>query len=202
MGRTARGIVAVAVAAAVAVAGCSGDDAPADGNASVITDPVDTSETTSSSTTTQATTTTEDPNEAVKREVEEAYLAYWDAVPEFFGQPNPQNPLIERHTAEAVFDATHDGITELLLDGQSIHRPENEDHFIATVLDVDPMVGRAGVSACIVDGLQIIDNATGEVINGDVITKLVRAELVLVGETWKVAQSRLIERIPGVHSCE
>lgn len=199
MGITGRRVATVAVAMCLVVptAACSGDD---DDSTTVITDPVQTTETTEAST--SSTTAAEDPDAAVKAEVEAAYLAYWDAVPQFFNPPDPEHPLIELHTAEAVREATLSGISQLILDGESIRRPDNEDHFIVTILDVDPMVGRAGVRACIVDGLQVVKTDSGQVINGNVVTKTVQAEVVRDGSRWKVAQSRLVESADGVHECE
>lgn len=197
MGNTGRRVAAVALTAVLVVSSaCSGDD---DDSTTVITDPVETTESTTTSTS-STTSTTIDPDAEVKAEVEAAYLAYWDAVLEIFAEPNPGNPLIERHTTGAVRRVTLEAVAEDALEGRVVQPPEDPDDYTQTVLEVEVHGSSATVRACAIDGALVIDRATNEVLDDDLVTLLLTATLANEG-TWKVETSQVEDRREGRWDC-
>ena len=60
---------------------------------------------------------------------------------------------------------------------------------------------RAVVQECVVSDGVVVRRDTGEVVNDEVNTHNVQAELTRVDGVWKVSSARLLQRFEGVAGC-
>jgi hypothetical protein len=85
--------------------------------------------------------------------------------------------------------------------GQRARYPEqsvNKVEPISVVMDGD----RAVVAACSIDDAVIYEVDTGNVVNADVSTALVRYLLLRIDETWKVSEYEITSRKNGASTCD
>ncbi len=193
-----RRAVGMAVAAVALVAtGCGDDDA--------VTSPVtvpDTRGETPTSTTSTTAAAQEDGDAEVIGQIEAAYFAQWDAFVEILGDPDPANPLIDQHFAGAAKETLLDSIARFLANGQVARRPEDPSLFVPRVESVElQSEERAELIECLVDGLQLVDRETGEVVNDTVSYLRVRNEFQLLDDMWKVVDTEIIDRLEGASEC-
>jgi FlaG/FlaF family flagellin (archaellin) len=171
--------VAVALAAALlALTTCSNDD--------------DNDETTDPSETTSTTTSIED-------EVEAAYLAYREMVTRLLEAPDPEDPEISQRSDGENREFLVDRLGTLRTAGQALRFGELHQYSVQAVA-VDGQ--QATVDDCTVDDASTVVVATGEVVSQGTTTELLRAELVLDSESWKVRTIESVERWAGVATCE
>src|SRR5262245_9207403 len=152
---------------------------------------------TASSTTAGPTTMTADPRD----EVEEAYLAYWDAYLKASMDPvDPHLPELQDRMTGDQKRATTRNLENMRATGQAVSRPVGARHMHA-VVDVR-VQGRQGlVHGCSVDDLITYEVATGRPIDDSVATKQYEASLVLERGAWKVALVMETHRTDGVEPC-
>ncbi len=200
--------VAACIAAALLLAGTScGDDGEAS-PASTTTTEVSTSSTESTTSTTSETTTaagastaTTAPGTSVEQEVIDRYIGYWNARFEAnSGTPDPNDPALREYATgeqlETVVAETQSNLDE----GLAFQRPA-EPHDIQRVTVVEIEGDRAVVQECVVaDGI-VVRRDTGEVVNDEVNTHNVQAEMTRVDGVWKVSAARLLQRFEGVAGC-
>lgn len=171
------------LALALVVGACGGDD----DDTSNVTVPADTSTTESTTTTEPATTsTTEDPAAAV----EAAFFAQWDAFVAILGNPDPANPLIDRHFTGEARESLLDSISDFLQEGKRAQRPADPAHFSPAVLEVVVEGETAVLFECTVDGIVVVDAESGEVLNDEVSTYALRNEFRFEGGAWKLSATR------------
>ncbi len=182
--------VTLLVLTATALA-CSGGGDDATGTTST-TSP----ETTSSTASASSTTSVAD----AEAQVQSRYLAYWDMYLRVNDPPAPNDPAITDLTTGPALPALLDIINANASQGLVFRAPANSvsaHHVEVTSVDGST----AELTDCGVDDSQVVRAATGEVVNGDVVTKLIDATLVLEGGVWKVSDYIFKQRWEGVAGC-
>ena len=199
---------AVCAAAALLLAGAScGDDGEASPASTTTTD-ASTSTTRSTTSTTGQTTTsagastaTTAPGTSAEQEVIDRYIGYWNARFEAnSGTPDPNDPALREYATgeqlETVVAETQSNLDE----GLAFQRAA-EPHNIQRVTVVEIEGDRAVVQECVVADGVVVRRDTGEVVNDQVNTHNVQAEMTRVGGVWKVSAARLLQRFEGVAGC-
>lgn len=200
--------VAACIAAALLLAATScGDDGEAS-PASTTTTEASTSSTESTTSTTSETTTaagastaTTAPGTSAEQEVIDRYIGYWNARFEAnSGTPDPNDPALREYATgdqlETVIAETQSNLDQ----GLAFQRAA-EPHNIQRVTVVEIEGDHAVVQECVVaDGI-VVRRDTGEVVNDEVNTHNVQAEMTRVDGVWKVSAARLLQRFEGVAGC-
>ena len=136
----------------------------------------------------------------VNADVTKAYLAYWDMYFRVNDPPNPDDPQITELTTGPALPALLDIIHTNASQGLVFRLPANGvGKHTVKVLSVDGTT--ATLQDCSVDDGQVIRASSGEVVNGDVVTKLINATLTNDSGQWKVSQYDFVQRTPGVAEC-
>ena len=200
--------MAACIAAALLVAGTScGDDGEAS-PASTTTTEASTSSTESTNSTTSETTTavgastaTTAPGTSAEQEVIDRYIGYWNARFEAnSGTPDPSDPALREYATgeqlETVIAETQSNLDE----GLAFQRAA-EPHNIQRVTVVEIEGDHAVVQECVVADGVVVRRDTGEVVNDEVNTHNVQAEMTRVDGVWKVSAARLLQRFEGVAGC-
>ena len=199
---------AVCPAAALLLAGAScGDDGEASPASTTTTD-ASTSTTRSTTSTTSettasagASTATTAPGTSAEQEVIDRYIGYWNARFEAnSGTPDPNDPALREYATgeqlETVVAETQSNLDE----GLAFQRAA-EPHNIQRVTVVEIEGDRAVVQECVVADGVVVRRDTGEVVNDQVNTHNVQAEMTRVDGVWKVSAARLLQRFEGVAGC-
>ena len=177
--------------------GCGADTATTDptsttGTTPVATDPPQTSASTSS------TTTAPTGDEA---EVRAVIDRYWPAFLAATMDPDPENPelkaILQSDAAIRILGA----IEDLRNNGQRVVQPDPSvfAHEITSVTFDGP--DRAVVKECVIDDLQIVVTATGQIVNGAVTTSEYTSTVVRDEGVWRISTSEQTTRLEGVHDC-
>jgi hypothetical protein len=173
--------LAATVALALSAATCSDDEDAADNPTSTTTPP-------------DSTTTTI----SVEEEVEAAYLAFWDMFVRVAQAPNPDDQEIGQRASGETQGNLVDGFTTQ----QSLNRTsEFGPEYRHEVLHVDVQGDTAVVEDCAVDDSRIVDAATGETVEEDVVTELLSATLIRQGDAWLVNNSTRLDSWVGAVGC-
>ena len=182
-----RGIGRIAVMGLVLLAACSGGGG---GSAA--------STTTSSATTstTLATTTTTSPEEAVKA----AYLAYWKMIDRVSVNPDPDDPELPQRMVDPRLSNARDELATEKAKGHSTRTPDG-GRYSHDVTNIQVSGQHATIADCSIDD-QVVFGPDGSPIDSEVTTKHYAVSLVLVADTWKVADSRIIEASSGIGQCD
>lgn len=196
----------LATALLVATAGC-GDDGAAS-PASTSTTERSTSTTGSTTSTTSETTTTADgstvttaPVTSAEQEVIDRCIGYWNARFEAnSGTPDPNDPALREYATGEQLDAVIAETQSNLDEGLAFQRAA-EPHNIQGVTVVEIEGDQAVVQECVVADGVVIRRDTGEVVNDEVNTHNVQAEMTRVDGVWKVSAARLLQRFEGVTGC-
>jgi hypothetical protein len=156
-----------------------------------------------------ATTTTRpeptlDPTTTAPPTDEEAILAAVDGFIEstftINDPPDPDHPDLARYRTGQVREAAVEGTRERQSRGQAFRLPPNSIYeHRPTIVNVEPT--RAVVQNCVVDDGQLVDIASGTVLDGTIVSKLFVTTLDLVEDVWKVAGNSVVEEWPGVSGC-
>jgi len=200
--------VAACIAAALLLAGTScGDDGEAS-PASTTTTEASTSSTESTTSTTSETTTaagastaTTAPGTSAEQEVIDRYIGYWNARFEAnSGTPDPSDPALREYATGEQLDTVIAETQSNLDQGLAFQRAA-EPHNIQRVTVVEIEGDRAVVQECVVADGVVVRRDTGEVVNDEVNTHNVQAEMTRVDGVWKVSAARLLQRFEGVAGC-
>ena len=193
--RIGRGAPLLLVAALLL--GC-GDDDEGVSSATLVAEDDDPTTTTAEPT----TTTADDPDVELKAEIEDAYYAQWDAYVEILSDPDPTNPLIDRHFAGAARERLLDAISADIREGLVTRRPASSEHFRHVVETVDVRSeSEAVVVSCVIDGLVVQKRSSGEIVNDTVAVLRVESAFVLDGSLWKLDDSVRLERFEQGNEC-
>lgn len=186
------GVAPVLIVVAVVIVATAGFVATRDGgNAPASQPPVVDS--------TAAATTTARPDPA--QAATDAFFAYEEAFLAAAVIPDPDHPALrETATGENLADDVAQ-LRAWQLSGRVV-RPIGAPTEGLRVLTarVQPD-GTAKVRACITDDDHVVIAATGQVVNDEVVTRLVDLTLVMDGGNWKVSRFRVTERWEGVAGC-
>ncbi len=177
--------------AVLAPAACGGDgnaDEEASASTTEASEPTDA--------TVAATTTTLSP----EAEVESAIAAYDAMINRIVQAPDPNDPEIAQRATGANLETVESGFAQLVALGQHGQPgPNRRTTVLRTVVSGD----QATVDVCEVDDGLLINTATGEVIDDDVVTRLVVISLERVDGTWLVARIEPTNSSwEGVTDCE
>lgn len=195
-----RRVAGLAVAAVALVAtGCGGDDAVT----SPVTVPDTRDETPGTSDPADGDDGEDDEQAEMIPEVEQAYLAQWEAYVEILSAPDPANPLIDQHYTGSAREQLLDTISDDIANGYVTERPANPEHFSVDVDSVQIAGGdRAVVLSCLVDGLVLKQADSGGVLNDDVASIAYRTEMVFEDGRWKISEAEEVEREEGADGCD
>lgn len=201
-------IGSLCVAVLIVCAACSDDD---DGSTatSTSTTAVDRTSSTASTETTADTTTTTTaggsattaPGTTPEQEVIDRYVGYWNArFNANSGVPNPEDPALREFATGRQLDAVITETQSNLDEGLAFERAADPHDFQrVTVVELDG--DRAVVQECVVADGVVVRRDTGEVVNDEVNTHNVQAEMERVDGVWKVSEARLLQRFEGVAGC-
>ncbi len=206
-------LVAAAIAAALVLclgSSCGSDDETIGGTTTTERSTTSVRGTSSSGATTSPTTSTDsstsvpttDPAaDPAHQEIIDAYVAYWDArFAANSGIPNPQDPALARYATGRQLEAVIAETQENLDAGRALQpSPDPVNFRRVTVVSVDG--DSAVVQECFIDDGQVIESATGRVLNDTVATHSVQADLLRVDGQWRVSAATLIQRWEGVAGC-
>ena len=211
----ARAPLAAAAIAAAFVLGigssCGSDDEPISATATTLRSTTSSSDALSSDASIPSTTTSggsslsaplqEPVADPAHQEIIGAYVAYWDArIVANSGVPNPQDPALARYATGRQLEAVIAETQENLDAGRALQpSPDPVNFRRLTVVSVDG--DSAVVQECFVDDGQVIELATGRVLNDTVATHSVQADLLRVDGQWRVSAATLIQRWEGVAGC-
>jgi hypothetical protein len=180
-------LVAVVVVGGIA---CGGDD-----------DEESTGSTATS--TTAAPTTTLDEETRKEEAATRALLDYYEAYQQATAEPvNPQYAKLQALvTGEHRLVVTRN-LEERQANGEAVRLPAGtqSSHDVRSAeLQPDESVE---IVDCQVDDSIVYEVATGEVVDDDVVTKLVIGSMSFEGGNWKLAFSEISEAWPGVGTCD
>jgi hypothetical protein len=146
-------------------------------------------------------TTTEDPNEAIKREISDAYDRWHTAERKLFEAPDPESPLIEQtyvdplrsETVRNLQDAKDKGLT-------APPRPGDVSKWAVTSIEIQSPT-EVVLSDCYVNGGWTLD-AAGQVVDDRVGTYEGTVRFIK-GEDgdWRAADLTVTSRQEGVSGC-
>ena len=193
-------LTAVALLAAVLLAGCSGDKAPT-AEATTTTGPRSTPTTTTTVAPASSTTTSLDPVAAEEQEILDTVQAAWAAIEAAKRPPNPDDPALPRYLTGDALRRSTDNIAAMKAAGQTTREVEG-GHYGHRPRVIDVTADTAVVIDCVIDDLQIIDMATGLIVNGEVITRRLRTTLVRSDGSWRLADNSVEAEWFGVAECD
>jgi hypothetical protein len=129
------------------------------------------------------------------------YLGYWDARRGAnTGTPNPDDPALREYATGEQLAAVVAETRSNLEAGLAFRQP-TKPHGIQRVDVIEIEGDRAVVQECVVADGVVVRRDTGEVVNDDVNTHNVKAEMVKVEGAWKVSAATLLQRSEGVSGC-
>ena len=82
-----------------------------------------------------------------------------------------------------------------------VARPPAASKFAHTVLSVTVQGDTAEALECVVDDLEVIEVATGQVLNSLVSTVALKTALMRTNGVWLITDSRTEQETEGVHEC-
>ncbi len=137
------------------------------------------------------TTTTEAPSTTVapEEDVLSAYRAYWDAFFEAGDPPDPDHPLLARHTTGGQLEAVRK-----LLEGDAAagNARRGEVDLAPEITEIED--GTAVVEDCLHDRGYVVNAETGSTLAPeDPERQLVRTTLVQTDGRWKVEHTEMLE---------
>jgi hypothetical protein len=190
MGRRCRYVLGTAVVVVVlAAAGCGGGGGGEAASPPTSVEPSPSSEPTSPSTA---------PTEEAA--VLAAYQGYWDTWLAANDPPNPDHPDLERYYIGRSLERARQEIFDRRAVGQAIRLPASAEYRHRADVTIDG-VDAATVTDCSVDDSQVVDVASGRVLNDAVVSELITASLVRVNDEWRVQLTSRTAAWEGVAGC-
>jgi hypothetical protein len=192
LGRKARRVWIAVLLGAVVVSGvaCGGDDDEESAGSTA-------------SSTTSAPTTTLDEETAKEEAATRALLEYYHAYQQ--ATADPVNP--EHAEMQALVTGEHKLVVTRNLEdrrarGEAVRLPTSTrtSHDIRSA-ELQPD-GSVEIVDCQVDDSIVYEVETGDVVDDDVVTKLVVGSMSFEGDAWKLAFSEIFETWPGVGTCD
>jgi hypothetical protein len=192
LGGAVKRVLIAALAGVVVVGGvaCGGDDK-------------EESTAPTASSTTAAPTTTLDEATRKEEAATRALLDYYDAYQQATAEPvNPEHPELQALvTGEHRLVVTRN-LEERQAKGEAVRLPPStqSSHDIRSA-ELQPE-GSVEIVDCQVDDSVVYHAETGEIVDDDVVTKLVIGSMSFEGGSWKLAFSEISETWPGVGACD
>jgi hypothetical protein len=113
--------------------------------------------------------------------------------------PDSGDAELARRAVEPALGFVRDDLRSYTARGTRVELPRGSRPHEIVLVDV--LDGRATVVACQLDDA-VVRGADGTVIDDDVVTKRVSAELLRVGGSWKLADAQIVEQWDGAVGCE
>ncbi len=176
--------------AVLAAAACGGDGGTDDASPASTTEASEPADTTVAET----TTTTLSP----EAEVEAAVVAHDAMIIRLAQAPDPDDPEIAQRSTGSSRERAESGFAQMVALGQYGQPGPNMS---ISVLHTEVSGDHATVDACEVDDGLLIDAATGNVLDDDVVTSLVTISLERIDGQWLVSSSVIQDTWDGVTSC-
>jgi hypothetical protein len=151
--------------------------------------------TSTTTSTTVATTSTTSPDDAVK----EAYLDYWTMADRLLAAPDPADPEPAKRAVDPLLSSLVEQLSTNAAQGHKTTVPEGHtsSHRVDNIVTSGDT---ATLTECFVDG-RVEFGPNGEVVDGETVTKVGTATLILAAGSWKVSDIRFGDRSPGVSGC-
>jgi hypothetical protein len=154
-----------------------------------------------STTTTHPSRSTTTAATSVEEEVETEYLEIMDAYYRRLQDPDPDDPTIEQfHTGASLkqvlernADRKRQGLVSRFA-SNGVPVPRIELVTVATATS-------SSVTNCVVDDVQLVDAASGQVKDDSVASYAIRSDLALEGGRWKLEDQVVLERWPDSKGC-
>lgn len=185
-----RAAVLAGVLAVLAAVACGGDDGGEDEASADTTEAVESVDTTPA----ESTTTTLSP----EAEVEAAVMAHDAMLVRLLQAPDPSDPEIAQRSTGSSRAEAESGFAQLVALGQ--HGMPGPNMGVA-VLTTEVSGDHATVETCEVDDGALIDTATGDILDDEVVTRLVTISLERVDGVWLVSSADDLETWDGVTDC-
>jgi len=161
--------------------------------------------TTSTTTTTGSTTSTqvEDPQAATKQEIAEVVVAARTAVLEASYEPvDPNYPaLLATHTTTAA-KALSDSLSELANTNRAYRESDSDLESLTVVTVVVRSDTEATAVTCVTSDAVEYDTESGEVLNDDLVSRLVAFNLVQEDRGWVIETADTVSTYPGATECD
>lgn len=135
-----------------------------------------------------------------EREVLAAYQGYWDAIDAANDPPDPFHPDLQRYATGAAYESVFEAAQTNQLAGRALRLPpDSVSEHRAEVVSIEG--DTATVRDCVVDDGLVVDIESGEVLDDDVVTRLVTGTLWGVDGRWKVSHTLVEQTWEGVAGC-
>ncbi len=147
---------------------------------------------------TTAAPATQPPSD--EEEVLAAVDGYWRTWEEANNPPNPDHPGLAKYATGPALAQARAVLADFQARGLVARRPVNsQTRWSPKVLSINE--NWAEVENCSVDDVQQLVASTGEVVNGAVVTHLFLHRLVLEDGSWRVAETKELQKWEGVVGC-
>jgi hypothetical protein len=190
-----RALAGAVVVAALGLAGCGGGGGAADSATASTSTATATSDAPTSEST---TTTTAAPTE--EEAILAAYQGYWDTWLAANDPPNPDHPDLAKYATGAALENVRSSIAEYRALGQVVRLPA-ESRYASDATVVGRSLDEATVSDCAADDSQLIDEATGVILDGSEGTFEFEATLRRGDVGWQVALVEQVRLLEGIVPC-
>lgn len=139
---------------------------------------------------------------AEEQAVADAYVAAMDAINQAAAYPpNPNHPALFKTMAGELLVNSQKAVASLLTSGQSVVLPPNTAWEVE-VLSVAITGDDATIEACSHDDAQVVDSASGAIVDSDTTTAKYRAGLTRIEGRWMARSRNELGKWDGVRSCE
>lgn len=197
---------ALAAVVLLVFAACSGGGdeivEPASTSSTAPTTEAPTSPSTSISNPTSPSTTGEpDGEQPGDQEAVDRYLRFWEVrLAANEAPPDPDDPALAEFATGPQLDNVVAETRERLDNGLALRaaQPSRTSHDVTVV---SRTADRVELQDCFVNDGIVYRPATGEVIDDEVVTRSVSADMVLVDGVWKLEQASVIQQWEGIAGC-
>ena len=132
--------------------------------------------------------------------VETAYRSAIEAFEAALVDPSAASGGLEAWWSGPALAAVRSEVNTWAGFGQALRYPDGSQRSL-DVLSVSVAGDTATATACFVDDGRVVDVATGDVLNDEVVTVLESAVLRRTAGSWALAERSQLERTEGVQSC-
>jgi len=129
-----------------------------------------------------------------------AYQAFWQVWLSANSPPNPDFPEL-KHVAIGTALSEITASININKSNGTISRLPKHSHYRHRASFISLRDGIAGVADCAFDDGETIRAATGQVVNGDVMTQEILGSLRQVDGHWLVSELRIQNETPGENPC-
>ena len=143
-----------------------------------------------------ASTASTDP----KADAQAGLDAYWAMVKRLLAAPDPGDPEIDQRAVDPARSAFEDLLTTRQSLGEVVRYdgvPYRVELSVTTASR-----SSAEFEGCVVDGAQVIDSKSGQVVNSAVTTSRLSGTLVQASGVWKMQRFDVLRKVDGEVPCD